>query len=345
MKLAFIGTGKIINDALFAVSTIKSIEKTAIFARPHSKEKGKKIAADNGIIEVYTDYDKLLEESDADAVYIGLINSAHYEYAKRAVLKGKHVILEKPLTGFADEAKELRELANKNDVFVLEAVTVLHNGVIDEMKKNAAKLGKIKMFLANYSQYSSAYDAYLAGNPSHAFLKEYYGGALYDIDVYNIHYCVSLFGEPTAVQYYPNFGYNGIDVSGTLVMQYDGFSAVCTCAKDSDSPGYVSVQGEKGYMHLAGKPNTADTLNTVYLDETKSATGERDAAGSIIRPQVKLQYTAEKYPHRMTQEFTDFAEIIDKHLSEKAAALMDESVAVVNTLERARLSAGIEFTR
>ena len=39
MKLAFIGTGKIIADALFAIEPIKEIEKTAIFARPHSKEK------------------------------------------------------------------------------------------------------------------------------------------------------------------------------------------------------------------------------------------------------------------------------------------------------------------
>ena len=38
MKLAFIGTGKIIADALFAIEPIKEIEKTAIFARPHSKE-------------------------------------------------------------------------------------------------------------------------------------------------------------------------------------------------------------------------------------------------------------------------------------------------------------------
>ena len=156
---------------------------------------------------------------------------------------------------------------------------------------------------------------------------------------------MSLFGEPESVQYYPNFGYNGIDVSGTLVMKYDGFTAVCTGAKDSDSPGFISVQGEKGYIHLAGKPNTADTLNTVYLDETKSASGERDAAGSIIRPQVKLTYKAKSYLHRMTQEFTDFAEIIDNSISDRSLELMNESTAVVNTLEKARLSAGIEFVR
>ena len=38
---------------------------------------------------------------------------------------------------------------------------------------------------------------------------------------------------------------------------YDGFSAVCTGSKDSDSPGYVSIQGEQGFMKIDSKPNIA----------------------------------------------------------------------------------------
>ena len=69
MKLAFIGTGKIIADALFAIEPIKEIEKTAIFARPHSKEKAEAFAKQYNIAEVYTDYEKLLTETAADTVY------------------------------------------------------------------------------------------------------------------------------------------------------------------------------------------------------------------------------------------------------------------------------------
>ena len=39
MKLALIGTGKIVEDALFAMEPVESIERTAIFARPHSRDK------------------------------------------------------------------------------------------------------------------------------------------------------------------------------------------------------------------------------------------------------------------------------------------------------------------
>ena len=112
MKLALIGTGKIIEDALFAMEPVKTIERTAVFARPHSRDEAEKLAKQYAIKEVYTDYEELLKKTEADTVYIGLVNSAHYPYAKQALLAGKNVILEKPFTGFYEETKELAQIAN-----------------------------------------------------------------------------------------------------------------------------------------------------------------------------------------------------------------------------------------
>ena len=140
-----------------------------------------------------------------------------------------------------DEAKELVDLARAKKLFVFEAITVLHNDVIAKMKENLPRLGQIRMMLANYSQYSSRYDNYLKGVVDHSFDPKYLGGALRDINVYNIHYAVELFGTPQKTHYYPNTGFNGIDVSGTMVLEYDGFSAVCTGGKDSDSPCFVQI--------------------------------------------------------------------------------------------------------
>ena len=309
MKLALIGTGKIIEDALFAMEPVKTIERTAVFARPHSRDKAEKLAKQYAIKEVYTDYEELLKKTEADTVYIGLVNSAHYPYAKQALLAGKNVILEKPFTGFYEETKELAQIANEKKLFIFEAITVLHNEVFYEMKKNLNKLGNIRMALCNYSQYSSRYDAYLEGDITHSFDPAYYGGSLYDINVYNVHYCVGLFGEPKNATYYPNVGPNGIDTSGTLVMEYDGFSAVCTGSKDSYSPGYEKV---------------------------------KDAAGAIVRATITEEYKAPEHHHRMTQEFTDFARMIDEKDYETAKEFLDETVAVVKVLETARKKAGIE---
>ena len=342
MKLAFIGTGKIIGDALFAAAPVESIEITAIFARPHSRGKAEAFAGEYKIPEIYTDYEELLEKTEADTVYIGLVNKAHYPYAKEALLHGKNVILEKPFTGFYEEAKELQKIAEEKKLFLFEAITVLHNEVFDEMKKNLGKLGTLRMALCNYSQYSSRYDAYLEGDITHSFDPEYYGGALYDINVYNVHYCVGLLGEPKDVEYYPNIGPNGVDTSGTLIMKYDGFSAVCTGTKDSDSPGYISIQGEKGWMKIDSKPNIADALLTTYVDENVKEK-VRDAAGAMVRATKAEHFKAPEKHHRMTQEFADFARMIDEKDYETARKFLEESVTVVGILEKARTKAGIVF--
>ena len=310
MKLGIIGTGKIVEDALFAIEPVSQIELKAIFAREHSRKKAEDFAARYKISDVYTDYDELLEKADVDTVYIGLINSVHYEYAKKALLKDKNVILEKPFAGTYDEAAELINLARSRKLFVFEAITVLHNEVIKKMQEALSKLGTIRMFLANYSQYSSRYDRYISGDVDHSFDPAFLGGALRDINVYNIHYAVTLFGQPKKVQYYPNLGFNGIDTSGTLIMEYDGFSAVCTGAKDSDSPCFVSIQGEKGFMKIDGKPNVAPNLTTVIIDEAGGTV--RDAAGAVVRATKTEQFLPPEVNHRMTQEFIDFADIIDK---------------------------------
>lgn len=332
MKLAIIGTGKIVKEALYAMSSVDHLEMTAIFARPHSADTAKQLANDYGIAEIYTDYEELLEKSEADTVYIGLINSVHYSYAKEALLHNKNVILEKPFVLSSKEALELRSLAEERKLVLVEAITVIHNDVFEKMKENLPKLGTLKMLLANYSQYSSRYDDYLSGNVAPAFDPEKQGGAVYDLDVYNIHYCVGLFGMPKDVEYFPNKGFNNVDTSGTLMMKYDGFQCVCTAAKDSDSPCFVQVQGEKGWMKIDGKPNAAKELTTVFVDETKREL-ITDASGAKVRPTVKEEYKAPEVPHRMTKEFRDFTEIIDTKNLSKAAELLEETISVVKVLE------------
>ena len=333
MKLGIAGTGKIVEDALYAIRPVEQIELTAIFARPHSREKGEAFAKAYGIPSVYTDYDEMLGDADVDTVYIGLVNTVHYEYAKRALLAGKSVIVEKPFTGTYAEALELVELAKERKLFVFEAITVLHNDVIDKMRKALPKLGSIRMMLANYSQYSSRYDRYLRGEVDHSFDPEYLGGALRDINVYNIHYAVTLFGRPKAAQYYPNTGFNGVDTSGTAVLSYDGFSAVCTGAKDADSPCFVSIQGEKGYMRIDGKPNVAPNLTIEYVDETNPEL-VKDAAGAMVRATIKEAFEPQPVHHRMTEEFTDFAVIVDSKNYEEGNKLAEESLAVMQIIDQ-----------
>lgn len=342
MKLAIIGTGKIVHEALFALEVVDSVEVTAIFARPHSKEKAQALADKYGIAEVYTDYDELLAGADAEAVYIGLVNSAHFPYAKKALLAGKDVILEKPLTTTADEARELEALTKETGRYVLEAITTMHSQIFDLMQKELPNLGNIRSAQLNYSQYSSRYTNYLVGKVEPAFDPECSGGALYDINLYNVYFVVGLLGSPETATYFPNRGFNGIDTSGTAVLSYPTFNAVCTGAKDSDSPCFSIIQGEKGWMRVNGKPNVMTGLDVEVVDEVNPRQTP-SASGGMQRAVFERHYAADPVHHRMTREFEDFARIIEERDDEAAAAAIATSVQVMTVLETARKAAGIRF--
>ncbi len=342
MKLAIIGTGKIVHEALYAMKGLAGIELTALYAREHSREKGEALAKEYGIAEVYVDYEQLLEKADVDTVYIGLVNSAHYTYGKKALLAGKHVIMEKPFCSTVKEAEELLEIAKEKHCYLLEAITVLYGEAFEKMKEVLPKLGKLKFLNSNYSQYSSRYDKYLAGEVEPSFDLEYSGGALYDINLYNCYYAVALLGEGKACQYFPNKGYNGVDTSGTLMIQYDTMQGILTGAKDSDSPCFTMIQGEKGWLRLNGKPNLPDSLDWCILTEGDGSL-KKDASGAVVRDMKQHHLDFSPVRHRMTGEFEAFQRIIDEREEEKANLCMRNTLCVMRTLEEARKSAGIVF--
>ena len=69
-------------------------------------------------IEIFTDYDKMLSSS-VEAVVISTPVATHYELAKKAILAGKHVLIEKPITKTAKEAMELIKLAENKKVILM----------------------------------------------------------------------------------------------------------------------------------------------------------------------------------------------------------------------------------
>lgn len=104
-----------------------------------TKESGAALARENKIPFVTDDYDALLARKDIDVVDICVPPALHHEFAVRAANAGKHIIMEKPLTGYFGSPGDpepiglhvsrahMREGARKNAEAVREAVR--RNGV------------------------------------------------------------------------------------------------------------------------------------------------------------------------------------------------------------------------
>lgn len=104
-----------------------------------------------------------------------------------------------------------------------------------------------------------------------------------DINVYNLHFVTGMFGKPNEVHYFKNVGYNGIDTSGIIIMQYPDFIATCTGAKDCSSPYAVYVQGDQGTIIVSGA--SSGVCKDVYFDAPK-----KDQIGKKLQTLKKNQY-------------------------------------------------------
>lgn len=322
MKLAIFGSGKIVQEFLPITQDLPEIEVKAILGTKRSQEKTEKIQAEYGIDSSYTDIDECLESAAFDTVYVAVPNHLHYSFARKALEAGKHVICEKPFTLKHAELLELEKIALEKDLVLVEAITNQYLKNYQGIKEASQNIGKLKIIECNYSQYSSRYDAFKEGTILPAFNPKMGGGALMDINIYNIHLVVGLLGKPQKVEYYANIE-REIDTSGMLILDYGDVKVVCIGAKDSEATIRSTIQGTEGSVVVNGPTNTLESYTTESLSGEKATFDHKD------------------HPHRMFDEFKLFSQVIaDKDMSFVKQQL-EHSKIVMEIVETAINDAGI----
>ncbi|CAM4282323.1 Gfo/Idh/MocA family protein [Saccharibacillus endophyticus] len=324
MKIGIAGSGMIVRVALDALAAIEGTKVTAICVRERSEQTGHELAERYHIDTVHTDYDRMLQDPDVEFIYIGIVNSLHYDYAKRALEAGKHLLVEKPFTSTVEEAQELLELAESKKLYLFEAVVTPYSPDYLKVRELLPEIGRIRLVQSNFSKRSSRYGDYLEGKVLPAFDPALAGGALYDLNIYNLHFTLGLFGRPNDARYIGNLGPNGIDTSGVLTLAYDGFAAACLAGKDSDGDCFTLLQGENGSIRVDGPPNMCSsiTLKTREREET---------------------FTFEVPDNHMSNEFRAFARMYRNREWEKSMDMLRHSVLVMDIATKARREAGIAF--
>ena len=323
MKLGILGSGKIVKEVLPVLKEVENIELVAIAGR--NERKLEDLVDEFNIGKYYIGIDDLLSDPDIDTIYVALPNKLHYEAMDKAINKGKDIICEKPFCGNLKESKDIFDRAFAKGLIVLEAAShrFIPNAlaVRDELKK----LGDIKIVSFNYSQYSSRYDKFKEGEIAPVFDKSMNGGALMDINFYNVDYLSMLFGRPKAVEYFPNIE-KGIDTSGILYLDYGYFKAIAIGSKDSDASLVNTIQTDRGTIEIT------DAINSFSSFRIKES-------GKNVFREVNLNQPC----HRMVYEFRQFLEIISQRDMGKARELSEISLDTSWILTEARKFSAIVF--
>jgi scyllo-inositol 2-dehydrogenase (NADP+) len=144
----------------------------------------------------FSDVDGLLANPEIDLVVVASPNYTHYEYAKKALLAGKNVIVEKPFTVTSIEAEELIQLSLRQGKLLIPFQNRRWDGDFLTVQKLIEDnvLGEILEFESHFDRFRPSYDRVawknepLPGN-----------GILYDIGPHLIDQALCFFGKPDFV--------------------------------------------------------------------------------------------------------------------------------------------------
>mgnify|MGYP003081775365 FL=1 len=314
MNLGIVGAGMIVKDFLSFTHELPEIKLEAIVAR--NIENLKNLQSMYNIKEIFTDLDECLSSPSIDTIYVAVPNNLHYSVAKKALEAGKNVICEKPFTLDYHETVELFQLAESKNLILIEAITNQYLPNYLEIKENLSQIGNIRLVECNFSQLSSRYEAFKKGIIAPVFDKNQGGGVLGDLNIYNIHFVVGLFGAPKNSEYYPNI-VREVDTSGILILEYNEFKVVCIAAKDTYNNSYANIQGDKGLIKVIG------TLNEV-------------PNYTIKNNEVEMKVNKNIHKHRMYSEFKKFIDVIDNKDFYFMQKQKEHSLAVMEIFDKSR---------
>ena len=320
MNIGIIGTSFILAEIL---PQMKAAGMTLGAVCSRREETGQELADRYDIPAVYTRLEEMLADPTLDWIYVCSPNSLHYPQARAALEAGKNVLCEKPLVPTLKQARELSGLAKARGLFLFEAVTTAFHPNYALIRENLPRLGDLKMVLCTFCQYSSRYQALLDGKNPNVFNPAFAGGALMDLNLYNLHFAVGLLGAPKRVRYLASKYQNGIDTHGIALLEYEGFWCQCAGAKDGPAQNEVQLVGEKGYIRVTPSASNCQQVELCLRGEESQV---------ITSPQNGWYY-----------EMQALARMANQGDLEGCYRLLDTSCQVVQVLEAARADAGLPF--
>lgn len=169
MKWGIIGCADIAKNAV--IPTILSIEENVLVAVAGRSEEKVRLFSQLFDCDGVVGYDRLLDRTDIEAVYIPLPTGMHYEWVIRALEKGKHVLVEKSAGTHLVEVQKMVSTAQKNQRVLVENFQFQHHSQHRYVREliQAGEIGDIRCFRSSFGfppfalQTNIRYDKALGG--------------------------------------------------------------------------------------------------------------------------------------------------------------------------------------
>lgn len=318
LRWGIIGTGGIARN--FADALRKHTRQVVYAVGSRAQATADAFAADLGAERAYGSSEALVADANVQAVYVASPHPFHLEHALLAIGAGKPVLVEKPFTMTAAEARVLVSAAREAGVPALEAMWTRFLPHIDVVRQLLADqaLGELESVAADHGQY-------FAVDPTHRlYAPELGGGAVLDLGIYPVSFAHFVLGGPGRIVGSGTRAVTGVDRQVSAVL--DGHAAhphahaLVSTTLAARTPTTASVSGSLARLELPGPFYIPQPIR--LIDRT---------GGVLASPQPTI--TAHE---GLCFEAAHFATMVAAGQTESPLLGLDESVDIMATLDALR---------
>ncbi len=276
-----------------------------------------------GVPHRHASYEALAADPDVDVVYVATPHPMHRANSLLCLEAGKAVLCEKPFAVNAGEAAEVVACGRERGLFLMEAMWSRFLPAYVELRRILAEglIGEVRMVKADFGYRSWWYPEGRLLNPALA------GGALLDVGCYTVSLASMVFGgPPDRVTGLAHIGETGVDEQAGVVLGYGGGAlAVLTCAVRTATPFDAHVAGTEGFVRIH-HPCWVPTRMALV-----PASGEEQP--------LEVSYEGNGFNY----EAAEVMACLRAGRTESDVMPLDESVAIMETLDRIRAQWGLKY--
>ncbi len=323
LKLGIVGNGRIAQRFIKEALYVSGIDIEYIYGRNPLKlqEVCNKFTLD----KFFTDYDEFLKQ--VNAVYIALPHTMHFEYAKKAILAGKHVLCEKPIALTKDEAEELYKLAQDKNVILQEAIKTAYAPCFDKLISIAQSgiIGEIKDVEATFTKL-------ITDKTLREYNKNLAGGSLTELGSYPLCIITKLLGtEPVTTEYTAYIDPDtGVDIMNKVTLIYKNAVATANVGIGVKKEGNCVISGTNGYIIVPAPWWKTEYFEIRFEDSNKTqkifAKFDGDGLRYELATFLKSIITGEKTYHLTDKESSFIASIIGEYKNPKDSTIIREII-------------------
>ncbi len=306
VRIGIIGSGRIARRFVPETKVVSGAKTVAVLNPDLAQAKA---FAQEFNLTAYSDFETFIQ--DIDAVYIASPHLTHYDYARRAIRHGKHVLCEIPFVLSKTEAEDLYMMAEQRGVIVLEAsktafcpafshlVTMVKSGVIGEVVDVKASLSK------------------MVAPPTRELDPEQAGGAMNEHAPLTLLAIIKLLGRDyTDIDFHSRME-GGVDVFTKAVINYPHATSSITLGIGVKTEGNLVISGTKGYIYVPAPWWLTDFFEVRYEDQTKNKKYFYSYDGEGLRYEIQeflsMIINGRKNSYKLRRrESIAIAEIIEK---------------------------------